>query len=176
MAFTWVRRLGGIVVVVFVLAALALAAAVGVVPALTGASTYTVLSGSMRPSLPVGTVVVDRTVPVERIAVGDVITFLAHEPDTTATRIVTHRVVGIDPGPVLHTKGDANATADPGGTVAADVRGQLWYSVPLVGMVSSATWLLLGGGVLLLLLGASVLLPKRPAAPVRPSAPARHRG
>jgi signal peptidase I len=168
MASGWARRIVGGVAVVVVVAALAVVAAVGLVPLLTGASTYTVLTGSMQPTLPVGAVVVVRPVPVERIAVGDVVTFLAHDPGTSATRIVTHRVIGIDPGPVLRTRGDANDAPDPGATVAADVRGVLWYSVPWVGRIPSTSWLLLAGGVSLLLaggvslllVGASVLAPQ----------------
>jgi signal peptidase len=156
-----VRRLVAVVVIAAVVAALAVVAAVGLVPLVTGASTYTVLTGSMRPALPVGTVVVVRPTPVEQIAVGEVVTFLAHDPGTSATRVVTHRVIGIDPGPVLRTRGDANDAPDPGGTVAADVRGVLWYSVPWVGRIPSTSWLLVAGGVLLLLVGASVLTPGR---------------
>ena len=144
-----VRRLAGVVVIAVVVAAFAVVAAVGLVPLVTGASTYTVLTGSMRPALPVGTVVVVRPTPVEQIAVGEVVTFLAHDPGTSATRVVTHRVIGIDPGPVLRTRGDANDAPDPGGTVAADVRGVLWYSVPWVGRIPSTSWLLVAGGVLL---------------------------
>jgi len=161
MALRWARWILGVVMVAVVVAALAVVAAVGLVPLLTGASTYTVLTGSMWPTLPVGTVVVVRPAPVEQIAVGDVVTFLAHDPGTSSSRIVTHRVIGIDPGPVLHTRGDANDAPDPGGTVAADVRGVLWYSVPWVGRIPSTSWLLLAGGVLLLLVGASVLGPQR---------------
>jgi signal peptidase len=102
-----------------------------------------------------------RPKPVEPIAVGEVVTFLAHDPGTSATRVVTHRVIGIDPGPVLRTQGDANDAPDPGATVAADVRGVLWYSVPWVGRIPSTSWLLVAGGVLLLLVGASVLTPGR---------------
>ena len=97
-------------------------------------------------------------------SVGDVVPFLAHDPGTSATRIVTHRVIAVDPGPALRTRGDANDAPDPGATVAADVRGVLWYSVPWVGAIPSTSWLLLAGGVLLLLVGASVLAPQRQGA------------
>jgi len=39
----------------------------------------------------------------------------------------------------------------------------LWYSVPWVGRIPSTSWLLVAGGVLLLLVGASVLTPGRRA-------------
>ncbi len=157
MASTAVGRISGILAAVLVLAAVALAAAVAIVPALTGAAAYTVRTGSMAPALPPGTVVIVQPVAPDAVAIGDVVTFVAHEPGTAAARIVTHRVVGIDPGPVLRTRGDANPVPDPGGTVAADLRGRLWYSVPWVGLVSPVTGVLLGGGVLLALVAASAL-------------------
>src|SRR2546423_3726779 len=94
-------------------AATLLLLAVGLGP-LTGAYRIaTVLSGSMAPGMPVGSLAV--LVPVEPAAVhvGDVITFQAPLPDH---RIVTHRVVAITevgPHPVIRTKGDANAADDP---------------------------------------------------------------
>jgi signal peptidase len=72
-----------------------------------------VLSGSMRPSLPVGGVVITQRVPVSDLGEGDVIVFL--EPDST-TNLVVHRIVSLEPGssgPIVHTKGDANEAPDP---------------------------------------------------------------
>ena len=42
--------------------------------------------------------------------------------------------------------------------------GTLWYSVPWVGRIPSTSWLLVAGGVLLLLVGASALAPQRQGA------------
>ncbi|HVW34253.1 MAG TPA: signal peptidase I [Acidimicrobiia bacterium] len=87
--------------------------AVGVGP-LTG--TYrlaTVLTGSMAPGMPAGSMAVLVPIDPAAVRVGDVITYQAPLPDH---RVVTHRVTEIlagGPHPVLRTKGDANATADP---------------------------------------------------------------
>ena len=87
--------------------------AVGLGP-LTG--TYrlaTVLTGSMAPGMPAGSMAVLVPVDPAAVRVGDVITYEAPLPDH---RVVTHRVVDIvagGPHPVLRTKGDANAAADP---------------------------------------------------------------
>jgi signal peptidase I len=73
----------------------------------------TVLSGSMAPGMPVGSVAVLVPEDPAAVRVGDVITFQAPMPDD---RTVTHRVVEIVEGghhPVLRTKGDANPVADP---------------------------------------------------------------
>ena len=155
------RRVVSALLLVVVLAALAVAAAVTVVPALVGGSTLTVLSGSMEPTLGVGSVVVVRPRPVGEIAVGDIITFTAHDPTSAASRVVTHRVIAVEPGPAFRTRGDANPAPDPGVTTASDVRGVEWYSVPWVGSLAERVRtpgaLLVGGG-LLLLVGAGFLL------------------
>jgi len=73
----------------------------------------TVLSGSMRPTLPVGALVVVTPEPLSALRPGQVITF--HRP-LEDHEVVTHRVVSVgdDHGhPVIETKGDANAAPDP---------------------------------------------------------------
>lgn len=155
------RRAVSALLLLVVLAAVALAAAVAVVPALVGGSTFTVLSGSMEPTLGVGSVVVVRPRPAAEIAAGDIITFTARDPGSAATRVVTHRVIAVEPGPVFRTRGDANPAPDPGVTTAADVRGVEWYSVPWVGSLAERVrtpGALIAGGGVLLLVGAVVLL------------------
>lgn len=81
-----------------------------------GYNTYVVLSGSMRPTIPVGTLVFDQRVPGSEVVIGDVISF--HPPGNPSTTI-THRVVriqtnppGAPPGLYAKTKGDANPVED----------------------------------------------------------------
>lgn len=86
--------------------------AVGIGPHVFGYRTVTVLTGSMAPAYPAGSLVFIRSVPVEEIRVGDVITY------TTPTdgRVVTHRIHAVvEPGPepTIMTKGDAMAEPDP---------------------------------------------------------------
>jgi signal peptidase I len=72
-----------------------------------------VLSGSMGPGMPVGSLAVLIPVDPAAVGVGDVITFHAPLP---ARPVITHRVVEIvkpGPFPVLRTKGDANDSVDP---------------------------------------------------------------
>src|SRR5919206_3297226 len=72
-----------------------------------------VYSGSMRPTLGVGSLAVDRVVDARSVRVGDVITF--NDP-TVVGRLVTHRVVQIvatKHGLAYRTKGDANDVRDP---------------------------------------------------------------
>lgn len=118
---------------VILVSVLALGAAV-LVPRLVGATPYAVMTGSMRPERPPGTLVVVRPVPISEIRVGDVITYQLHsgEPEVVTHRVVT---VGTRPGvgTVLQTQGDANADPDPDWVREAQVRGRVIYSVPLLG-------------------------------------------
>lgn len=154
--------LGRALVGLLVLVALGLAVALAGLPAVVGGSALTVLSPSMVPTFAPGDVVVIRPRPVAGIAVGDVITFTARDPRTSSTRVVTHRVVGVEPGPVFHTRGDANEDPDPGLVAAADVRGVHWYTVPWVGGLAerllTPAGAVIGAGVLALLLGGLLLL------------------
>lgn len=148
-----------------VLGAIGLAVALAGLPAAVGGSALTVLSPSMVPELEPGDVAVVRPRPVGQIGVGDVVTFTGRDPQSADTRTVTHRVTEVLPGPVFRTKGDANGDVDPLPVPAADVRGVLWYSVPLVGglveRLLTPAGAIVGVGVVVLVLGALLLV--RPA-------------
>ncbi|WP_229051182.1 signal peptidase I [Aeromicrobium sp. Leaf350] len=121
------------------LAAVALLAVMVVVPRLGGGAPYTVLTGSMEPGLPPGTLVVIRPTDIDDIDVGDVVTFQLVSGERTT---VTHRVIGKtldeEGDPALLTKGDANNAPDDGIVLEEQVRGTLWYSVPYLGHLNVA--------------------------------------
>ncbi len=148
---------------------LALALAVAVVPALAGARPLTVLSGSMEPALPVGSTVVVRSEPVEGIAVGDVVTFTDREEGGGETRVVTHRVIEVRPGPEFVTMGDANNAPDQGVVLAADVLGVQWYHVPYVGLLRerllTPPGVFFGLGAVLLGVAVHLLVPRTRSVP-----------
>src|ERR687886_2359087 len=76
------------------------------------AQLLTVVSGSMQPALPLGSLVVVVPRDADAVRVGDVITF----SPPRESRTVTHRVVEVQGsgGDLrVHTRGDANAVADP---------------------------------------------------------------
>lgn len=115
-----------------------LVATVGVVlPLLLGAQSYTVLTGSMRPSLEPGALIAVRPTDAAEIRIGDVITFQLRsgEPE-----VATHRVVavGVDGRGerVFTTRGDANDAADLRPVHAVQVRGVLVYAVPWIGYLN----------------------------------------
>jgi signal peptidase len=131
------RRVVRVVAWLVVLGVTALVVVAVVVPRLAGATPYTVLTGSMTPAYPPGTLVVVRPVDVADVRIGDVVTYQLRsgEPD-----VATHRVVGIgwsaDGERVLTTQGDANPVADPLPVHAVQVRGEVWYAIPWVGRLN----------------------------------------
>ena len=111
--------------------------AVVVVPLIAGATPLTVLTRSMEPTLPPGTLVVVTPTPVDDIKIGDVMTYQIKSGDAA---VISHRVIEIRSGSdglrTFVTKGDNNDAADEP-VIEAQVKGTVWYSVPLVGYVSS---------------------------------------
>lgn len=118
-------------------AAVLVAAAVVVVlvlPRAVKGEAMTVLTGSMEPSIPTGSIALVRPVDPRAVAIGDVITYQVR-PDEEV--YVTHRVVDIRErrGQTWYVlKGDANdATDDP--ILADRIRGEVWFHVPYLGTV-----------------------------------------
>jgi signal peptidase len=77
-----------------------------------------VLSGSMEPTISTGSMVWGRPVAAGEIRAGQVVQFVPPAPyGPPGGGAVAHRVVDVERWPdgtvVVHTKGDANATADP---------------------------------------------------------------
>ncbi|MGH3494361.1 MAG: signal peptidase I [Sciscionella sp.] len=152
--------LGGLIVAVIAAVALALT----LVPAIGGGHTLTVLSGSMVPALPVGSVVVDRPAPSASLRTGDVVTYATTDEVSGRPILITHRIVAIHrsaQGTTFTTKGDANNVADNRPVAASQIRGKLWYHIPYIGtarnVLANRTGLLLLGGAIVLI-GASVFL------------------
>jgi len=143
-------------------AAVILTVALVVVPKVTGGMSLTVLTGSMRPGINPGDVVVTRGVDTAQAAnlnIGDVITFLPYPDDPT---LVTHRIIGKAigaSGVSFITQGDNNNVADSWGPVHDfQVRGDVLYVVPKVGWArqwvgQAGPWLVPGVGVVLILVG-----------------------
>jgi signal peptidase len=125
------RGIGTLAIAALAIAALTLGAFV--VPRVAGYETLVVLGSSMGDAHPKGSVVTVRPQSSDDLEVGDVILLRrAGSPP------VLHRVVELrhEAGQVLvETKGDANATRDPGDTVLGDETLVVAWSVPQVGYV-----------------------------------------
>ena len=142
----------------FALVALVLVAlAMIVVPLAIGATPFTVLTGSMEPSMPPGSLVVTRPVDPAAIDIGDVVTYQlrSNEPE-----VVTHRVVGAGFGSegerLFVTRGDANDVNDEP-VRAVQVRGVVAYSLPYLGYVNTWVGMNRPGWLLKAVAGALIL-------------------
>ncbi|MGN6409488.1 MAG: signal peptidase I [Curtobacterium sp.] len=131
-----------------------------VVPKATGSTPLTVLTQSMDPTLPPGTLLVVRPTPVEDIRIGDVVTY---QITSGQPAVISHRVISVasssDGSRTFTLKGDNNALPDPAPVTAAQVRGVVWYSLPDIGLVNqlvngSRSWLVPAIAGVLLAYGA----------------------
>lgn len=101
-----------------------------------GYSVTRVLTGSMYPELPIGTMILIGPVDEQAIEVGSIITFVRGD-----ARVISHRVVEIyhnynETGrPGFITRGDAVATRDPEVVRAENVLGQVIWTSSLFGGV-----------------------------------------
>lgn len=87
------------------------------VPMIFGYTPLVVLSGSMEPELPVGSIVYYKSVS-EELQPGDIVVF------QTDDQFVSHRIVEINDSGIV-TKGDANENNDPNLVSYSAVRGVL---------------------------------------------------
>ena len=138
------------------LVVIALALIVIVVPKAAGATPLTVLTSSMEPGLPPGTLVVVRPTHVDDLAIGDVVTYQI-QPGEPA--VVTHRIIALNASTggdrSFTLQGDNNSAPDAEPVLAEQIQGSVWYAVPLVGYVSLAmngenrSWIVPAASVLL---------------------------
>ena len=109
-----------------------------VIPAIAGATPMTILTQSMIPTYPPGTLVIVKPIKANEISIGDAITYQIEsgKPD-----VVTHRVTSIIASSTgkksFITKGDNNAFADEKPVVPDQIKGRVWYSVPWIGYVNN---------------------------------------
>ncbi|WP_084767272.1 signal peptidase I [Leucobacter komagatae] len=161
----WLRVLAGVRGTI-----LTAAAALGVVSVvvfagamLFGLRPVVVISGSMEPELPVGSVALIKPVAYEEVEVGDVVTV----PRPRGLGLVTHRVVElatVDGRPALELKGDANRVNDPQPYVTDDIRRMVFH-VPRLGFVTlflqEARGLIAVGGIVIALFAVYLLDPRK---------------
>jgi signal peptidase len=135
--FRWVLQVVSWALLMFTVAILLAAV---VIPKLSDAQPYTILTQSMEPQYPPGTLVVVKKADPSEIAIGTVITYQIYsgQPD-----VVTHRIISSsfdsEGAKVFTTQGDNNNAPDDGTVEPAQIRGSLWYSIPYLGYVNN--WL-----------------------------------
>lgn len=124
------RRICNIISALLAVVLLALASVL-IIPYFMGYTELAVLTGSMQPTLPVGTLIYVKETDPAQLDVGDVVTYRL-DGDT----MVTHRVIEINPeAQTLITQGDANE--DPDGEITFDrIVGKMDFSIPYLGYIS----------------------------------------
>ena len=101
------------------------------IPRFFGVNEFNILTGSMKPDYPVGTLVFVQAKDPSSIRPGEVVSYIMNED----LDIVTHRCISNDyDNKMLGTRGDAN-TADDAPVLYENVVGIVVFSVPYVGAV-----------------------------------------
>ena len=129
----WCEKISTVIVAIVAIVAAGL---VGL--RLAGFRVFTVMSGSMEPEYPVGSMIYVRPVDYTELKVGDVISYVANGENT----IVTHRIteIKVDEGDAsvlrFRTKGDMNDLADTRLVHYKNVLGTPVVAIPLIGYVA----------------------------------------
>jgi signal peptidase len=113
---------------------------------------FIVLTGSMEPTLPVGSVIAIKIIDPNTLQIGDIICFQTspHEP------WATHRIINItDEGFI--TKGDANEEPDREIVKKENVIGKVALTIPYIGYLSYFVHTPLGL-ILLIIIPATLLI------------------
>ncbi len=97
-----------------------------------GVRALSMLSGSMEPEIPTGSLLLVCSVDASSLQVGDVV---AYSPSQET--VVTHRIVEVLDSPLsFRTKGDANSFIDPTAISAEKIQGKVMLYIPFLGYVS----------------------------------------
>lgn len=111
---------------------LVLVAGILFVPRLFGYENFAVISGSMEPNMPVGSIVYSHLEDFNNIKVDDVISFKVN-----SETMVTHRVVEINQDDQSFiTKGDANDVNDAEPVNYSQVIGVVHFCIPILGYIA----------------------------------------
>lgn len=154
----FLNLLGSIIMLAVILLCLALAA-----PRLAGIKTFVVISGSMEPAIPVGSMVYSKEVDPKTLETGDVIVFYSsNAPQGGGTGDVipvTHRVVLNDTtNGEITTKGDANEKNDISKVAYLNVEGKVIFHIPQLGYMAAPLASVTGKIALALIILAGYLL------------------
>jgi signal peptidase I len=126
------------------------------VPHLLGYNQYVVVSGSMEPAIPVGSLVMSKPVKAEELKKGDVIVFYTEQHSDTP---VTHRVVENHKAErEVITKGDANSGNDMNPVLYENIEGKVSRHIPRIGFVVGIFGTALGKFAALTIIVAGYLL------------------
>lgn len=159
-----VRAIGNLLIILVILACIPVA-----IPKLFGIQGYNVISGSMEPTISVGSIVYVKSASFNELKKGDIIAYEA------GASVVTHRIEAInDADKLITTKGDANETPDFLPVAYVNVIGKVAAHFPVYGYIASWISDTVGKIVLVILLIVGVILssagPKKEAEKINPKA------
>ena len=101
---------------------------------ISGAKGYSVASDSMNPNLSKGDVVFVKETPFVELKTGDIVTVEFKVKDGTT---YTHRIVSIDyDKKEILTAGDSTGVVDKESATADQIKGRVWFAIPLLGYLS----------------------------------------
>jgi signal peptidase len=102
-------------------------------PSFDGFHIYNIASGSMKPKIPIGSMVITKSINTSSIKKGDIISFKSNNI------VISHRVYDIytqsDGEKIVLTKGDANKSVDPDIVLQNQIIGKVILHIPLLGFV-----------------------------------------
>jgi len=116
-----------------------------------GIKLYSVMSGSMSPSIPVGSIIISQKGSYKT---GDVIIYQSNNSS------ITHRIIGVNNAEeesFYLTKGDANNAADGNLVPKSSVVGKVLFTIPLLGYFSSFIKTL-PGLIVLIVIPATIII------------------
>jgi len=93
-----------------------------------------VASGSMRPALEVGDLIIVQGVPPADIQIGDIVVFDSPQGIRTIHRVT--RIQILPNGIQFKTKGDANPNEEPYWIAEQKVHGRVMYRIPYIGWLA----------------------------------------
>lgn len=109
-----------------------------VVPKVTGSIPLTVLTSSMEPGLPPGTLVIVKPIDPKDIVIGDIVTY---QIESGVPGVITHRVIDIATSSngdrTFIFQGDNNDAPDENPVLPVQIQGKVWYSIPYAGYLNS---------------------------------------
>ena len=127
-----------------------------IAPKVFGIQSYVIISGSMEPSIPTGSLVYVRSTNTEIIQEGDIITFYSNRNSSLPT---THRVVENKTSEKeIITKGDANEKEDILPVRYADVLGKVVFFLPYLGKLLLLLSTVQGKIVYVMLFGFTMMM------------------
>lgn len=159
----WVKVLGNIlftifmIVMTFLIFTTAQSKIKGEEPRLLGYRLYVVDSGSMSPTINMGSMIIVKEMKANEINKMDIITYFGHDKDSR----VTHRAVDvIEGGKYFTTKGDANEAADPMPIEGEKLIGKVVFKIPYIGRIFKFLNTELGIKLLIILIALWIIGPK----------------